>query len=54
VVAGAVGVTLDAASDGNVFYKCRWVDHAGDGTSETDAGTGNCGSGNSGFGLGPC
>jgi nitrous oxidase accessory protein NosD len=53
-VVGAIGVTLDASSDGNVFFKSTWDDRAGDGTSETDAGTGNCGSSNEGFGFGPC
>lgn len=51
---GPVGITLDADSDGNVVSKSRWEDRSGTGTSETDAGTGNCGIGNEGFGLASC
>lgn len=51
---GPVGITLDASSDGTVVSKSRWEDRSGTGTSETDAGTGNCGIGNEGFGLASC
>jgi nitrous oxidase accessory protein NosD len=53
-VVGAVGITLDATSDGAVVSKCEWDDRSGTGTSETDAGTGTCGFGNKGFGFPSC
>ena len=51
---GLVGITLDASSNRNVVSKSDWNDRSHTGTSVTDAGTGNCGFANDGFGLASC
>lgn len=51
---GLIGITLDASSNRNVLSKSDWNDRSGTGTSEIDAGTGNCGFANDGFGFASC